>query len=140
MANTGFHIFDRTVQKTNQILTDIEKDLDWEDRREQTYSALRFTLHALRDRLQVNASANFAAQLPMLVKGIYFDGWDPANVPEKMDKEEFMDSIQENFNYSVESLEDVVKVVLDNLLKNIDERSAKDVKDSLPSDIANLLE
>lgn len=140
MANTGFHIFDRTVQKTNQILTDIEEDLDWQDRREQTYSALRLTLHALRDRLQVNASANFAAQLPMLIKGIYFDGWDPANVPQKMDKEEFMDSIQENFNYSVESLENVVRVVLDNLLKNIDEGSAKDVKDSLPSDIAKLLE
>jgi uncharacterized protein (DUF2267 family) len=139
MANTGFHIFDKTVQKTNQILTDIEEDLNWQDRREQTYSALRFTLHALRDRLQVNASANFASQLPMLIKGIYFDGWDPANVPQKMDKEEFLSSIQENFNYSVESLEEVVKVVLNNLLKHMDEGIAKDVKDSLPSDIATLL-
>jgi uncharacterized protein (DUF2267 family) len=75
----------------------------------------------------------------MLIKGIYFDGWDPANVPQKMDKEEFLSSIQENFNYSVESLEDVVKVVLNNLLKHMDERIAKDVKDSLPSDIATLL-
>lgn len=139
MANTGFHVFDRTVQKTNQLLADIEEDLDWQDRREQTYSALRFTLHALRDRLQVNASANFASQLPMLVKGVYFDGWDPANVPQKMDKEEFLDRIQEKFNYSVESLEEVVKVVLDNLIKHMDERTAKDVKDSLPSDIADLL-
>ena len=82
MSNTGYRAFDATVDKTNQVLKAIEEAYQWpKERRQQSYAALRAVLHALRDRLPVQESADLAAQLPVLIRGIYYEGWDPARVP-----------------------------------------------------------
>lgn len=75
MSGTGFRVFDSTVQKTNVVLRAIEEAYGWPaDRRIQSYTALRAVLHALRDRLPVEESADVAARLPMLLRGLYYDG------------------------------------------------------------------
>ena len=71
---------DSTVQQTNEWLKAIGEELGWEDRR-RAYRALRDTLHALRDYLVVDESAQLAAQLPLLVRGVYYESWDTSNVP-----------------------------------------------------------
>ncbi len=140
MSNTGFTIFDKTFQKTNKILTGIEEEFDWDDRREQSYTALRTVLHTLRDRLPVNQATNFVAQLPMLTKGIYFDGWDPANVPIKMDQKEFINNVQENFPYSIDtSISKFIQVVLDKVLEETDPNIKESLKESLPPEINEFL-
>jgi uncharacterized protein (DUF2267 family) len=71
--------FSTTVEKTNRILKDIEKAYGWpKELRNQSYAALSAVLHSLRDRLTVDESDQLAAQLPLLVRGMYFDGWDLA--------------------------------------------------------------
>jgi uncharacterized protein (DUF2267 family) len=47
------------------------------ERRNQSYAALGAVLHALRDRLTVEETAQLGAQLPMLVRGIFYAEWDP---------------------------------------------------------------
>ena len=51
---------------------------------------LRAWLHCLRDRLSVEVAAHFAAQLPELLRGVFFDGWNPARVPHKYDRAEYV--------------------------------------------------
>jgi uncharacterized protein (DUF2267 family) len=69
---TGFASFSTTVDKTNRILREIEEAYGWpKERRNQSYDALRGVLHALRDRLTVEEAAQLAAELQMLVRGIY---------------------------------------------------------------------
>jgi uncharacterized protein (DUF2267 family) len=102
MSRTGYRSFDTTVDKTNRILKKIEESYGWpKERRNQSYNALRAVLHALRDRLTVDESADFAAQLPMLVRGVYYDGWDPSRVPKKMNRDDFLDQIRNEVPYQV---------------------------------------
>lgn len=141
MTTTGFSNFDKTVQKTNELLDSIEKEFGWEDRRGESYSVLREILHALRDRLGINESAHFASQLPMLLRGVYYDGWDPAKVPMKMDRDEFLNRIRTNLNYSFdEDMESIVRMVFDKIFESTNENSRISLIASLPEDIATLLQ
>jgi uncharacterized protein (DUF2267 family) len=80
--STGLAVFDTTVQDANLWLEEVESQLGHCERQE-AYVALRATLHALRDRLPAQAAVNFAAQLPMILRGLYFEGW---TLPEKPDR------------------------------------------------------
>lgn len=79
-AATTVDAIETTIQKTYEWLDEIDRQLGSDDRRE-AYLALRGTLHALRDHFVVDECAQFAAQLPLLVRGVYYDGWDPSDVP-----------------------------------------------------------
>lgn len=141
MVQTGFPSFDTTVDKTNRILREIEEEYGWpKDRRNQSYAALRGVLHALRDRLTVEESAQFAAQLPMLVRGIYYEGWDPSKVPVKIDREEFMARVRQEFPYDTEvGTEPLVQAVLGALKRQVTDGEWEDIKSTVPKQLATVM-
>jgi uncharacterized protein (DUF2267 family) len=73
-------LIDRSVEKTNVWLSQLAEELGSEDRK-AAYHVLRAYLHAVRDRLTVNEAAQLAAQLPELIRGIYYEGWVPSRTP-----------------------------------------------------------
>jgi uncharacterized protein (DUF2267 family) len=77
MSATGLDVFDTTVQESNSWLKIVMEELGTDDRH-VAFGALRATLHALRDRMGVMNAIHFAAQLPMLLRGAYYEGWRPA--------------------------------------------------------------
>lgn len=140
MGNTGLEEFDNTIQKTNELLKEIEAAFGWESRRNQSYAALKAVLHTLRDRLPVEEAVQLGEQFPMLIRGMYYEGWKPSRVPIKMHKEEFLQNIRTQFPFSVEGqIEDVIKVVLGALRKYISFGEAQDIVSMLPKDIVELV-
>ena len=73
---TGLAVFDTTVQESNEWLREIERLLQPCDR-QQAYGALRGVLHTVRDRLPPDGVAGLSAQLPMLLRGLFLEGWKP---------------------------------------------------------------
>ncbi|MCG5469417.1 DUF2267 domain-containing protein [Micromonospora zamorensis] len=141
MADSMISAFESSLDKTNLILKDIENAYGWpKERRNQSYAALRTVLHLLRDRLPVDESVEFAQQLPVLVRGIYFDGWVPSDVPIKLNRDDFLYEVRQGFPYDAEGgPERVTQVVLDTLRRHVTQGEWQDVKDTMPKDLAMMM-
>ena len=73
-------VLDRSVEKANIWINDVATELGTTDRHE-AYRALRAFLHVLRDRLPVAETAQLSSQLPLLVRGVFYENWRPAGTP-----------------------------------------------------------
>jgi len=90
-------VFETTLQKTNLWLKEISDLMHWDDHH-KAYHGLRAVLHVLRDRLPVAETAHLGAQLPILVRGFYYDNWKPVATPTKIKTaQEFYDAVKDNF-------------------------------------------
>ena len=139
MSNTGITAFDSTIQTTNVWLNDLTDRMGWQDKH-RAYHALRLVLHALRDRLPVDQAAALGAQLPMLVRGFYYEGWHPGGKPVKeRKKEEFLAHVATAFRDDPDvNPEEVARAVFHVIAKHVTPSEIKHVKITLPGEIRSL--
>ena len=74
MSKTGLSVFDKTIQETHIWLKNLMDRLGTDDR-QLAFSILRATLHGVRDRVGPESATHLGAQLPLLVRGVYYEGW-----------------------------------------------------------------
>ncbi|OGS18569.1 MAG: hypothetical protein A2219_05235 [Elusimicrobia bacterium RIFOXYA2_FULL_50_26] len=139
MTVTGLEAFDSTVQKTNLWLKDIMIELNTDDRH-HAMIALRAVLHTVRDRLMLSEAVELGAQLPLLVRGIYFEGWHPAKKQLKeRHKDQFFAHVTHYFRNEPDvDAEKVVRAVFKVLAHRISEGEIEDVKHLLPVELREL--
>jgi uncharacterized protein (DUF2267 family) len=138
MSTTGLEVFDRTMHITNEWLRDLIQLIECGDRQE-AYVALRATLHALRDRLTVEESAQLAAQLPMLVRGFYYEGWDPTGKPEAdRHLDQFLARIEAELAPHELDPEQAARAVFMLLANRISEGEIEEVAQTMPREIREL--
>jgi uncharacterized protein (DUF2267 family) len=90
MTTGQLDVIDRSVEQAHIWINDVADGFGTDDR-QLAYRILRAFLHAVRDRVTVEESAQLAAQLPLLVRGIYYEGWRPAATPQSYrDRETFL--------------------------------------------------
>jgi len=139
MSATSLDVFDTTLHKTNILLNDLMGALGTEDRHE-AYTALRATLHALRDRLGVEEVAQLGAQLPLLIRGLYYEGWDPTAKPvRERHLEQFLDRISREIrgNHRLDP-EQAARAVFIALAEHVSSGEIDDIKSALPAEIRRL--
>lgn len=91
-------VVDKTVQETYEWIRDVLRETGWEDRH-YALQALRGVLHAVRDEITADQSGHLAAQMPILVRGLYFEGWDPSRTPaDDRSAQAFLDRIRPDFS------------------------------------------
>lgn len=79
-------------------------------------------------------------QLPMLLRGVYYEGWKPSETPKKANRAEFIEEIRRGFPFSMEeSIEYLIGVILTALKKHISLGEAEDIKSELPKDIRQIV-
>jgi len=136
MSNTGITAFDSTLHTTNVWLNDLTDRMGWQDKH-RAYHALRAVLHALRDRLSVDQTAALGAQLPMLIRGFYYEGWHPGGKPVKeRKKEEFLAHVATAF--PDDNPEEVVRAVFQVIAKHVTPGEIMHVRINLPGEIRSL--
>lgn len=72
--STGLAVFDTTVAETNVWLNELQARLH-PCSRQDAYTALRAALQTLRDHLPPEGVLSLSAQLPLLLRGVYLEGW-----------------------------------------------------------------
>jgi len=115
-------LLNRNIHKTFEWLRDIENNTQWEyEDKARALDILRVVLHELRDNLMLNDLAHFSAQLPTVIKGILFEGWNPNHSLRK--EGEFAESIKAHLpQVYVEGtdINQAIKSVFLTIDKNID--------------------
>ncbi len=94
MSANSLEVFDKTLQTTHVWLNEIMEELGPD--RQVAWKVLSTVLHKLRDRLPIGLAANLGSQLPLLVRGVYYDQFEPAKLPTQCDShEEFAAEVAE---------------------------------------------
>jgi len=138
MSCTDAGVFDATLRKSAEWVREAREGLDSTDAH-VGYLALRAVLHTLRDRLPVNAAVHLGAQLPMLIRGLYYEGWSPSNKPLPLDYEDFLDAIREHFTHPDRPHPvQIIDAVLNVLSRHVSPGEIADIQRTLPNDLREL--
>jgi len=137
MSANGLEVFDKTLQTTNIWLDQVMERLGPD--RQVAWKALSTVLHKLRDRLPVEEAAHLGAQLPLLVRGVYYDQYQPARQPVRCNREEFVAEVTEWLaDTRPVDPEEAIRAVFDVLSRNIDTGQIEKIKAILPEGIRDL--
>lgn len=139
MSAQGLEVIDRTVQSTHEWINELAERVEWRDRR-HTLLLLRSTLTSLRDMLDHDEAAHLSAQLPILIRGFYFEGWRPSTTPlADRSKEGFVRRVAERFKGSPAFAgEKNIREVFRLLNNRISEGEVGDVRAALPTALRSL--
>lgn len=138
MSVTGLSTFDETLQLSNIWLNELMDQLDWDDKR-RAYRVLRAVLHALRDRLTAHEAVHLGAQLPMLIRGLYYEDWHMKDAaPTERTKSAFLSHIKEELRDPRVDAERSAREVFALLTHKIAAGEIEDVKRMLPLEVREL--
>jgi uncharacterized protein (DUF2267 family) len=138
MTATGLDVFDKTLHTTNtwldQLMADVGPD------RQTAWHVLGAVLRTLRDRLPLGLAAHLGAQLPLLVRGLYYDQWRPNEQPLKLrSQEEFLAHVSRGLDgarpVDVNAATQSVFCVLNHY---VDPDQVENVREALPEQIRAL--
>ena len=82
MSAQGLEAIDHTVHLTHEWINELTERLGWTSKR-SALRLMRAVLFQIRDRLSQDELAQFSAQVPLLVRGMLFEGWVPKKTPLK---------------------------------------------------------
>ena len=138
MSATGLDVFDKTLQTTHVWLNEIGETIGPDKQR--CYHALRAVLFALRDRLTTEETFHLSAQLPMLVRGIFWDAYRPAGKPERIrSREEFLQKVMDRIgDIGPIGPQDCARAVFRVLDRHIPQGEMAKVKEMLPEQVRSL--
>lgn len=138
MSHTRVQSIEHTIQTTNRWLADLAEEIGTEDR-DFAQRVLKTWLHAVRDGLTVDSAAHFAAQLPDLLRGVYYNGWSPSHVPIRRSREEFVEHFARSGRIAFSDVPKLASAVTAVLCRELAEQPVMHVLDRLPHDVRALL-
>ena len=139
--------FDAYINKANTFIKEVAIEIGEPDNKDKAGRVLRAVLHALRSRLTAEESIHMLAQLPLLIKGVFVDGWhlSPIN-HEEPTYSDFLSEVkkyggvlgEKDFDNDENSIR-MIRGVLHVLRKYMSEGEMRNLKFQLPEEIAEVI-
>lgn len=138
MSTTGLEAFDKTLHLTHIWLDEIVARIGPD--KQVAWRVLGAVLHVLRDRLQPDLSAHLASQLPLLVRGLYYDQYQPSGQPSQVDRAEDFTQRVAAILHDIRPVdpEEAAKAVLMVLSQHLSDGQLENIRHALPKGIAAL--
>jgi uncharacterized protein (DUF2267 family) len=139
--------FDKHCQEANRFIKDLALQLGTPDDTDHAIRILRCVFKALRRRIIPDESLHIISQLPLILKGLYVDGWD-INEPlsEAKTFDEFLFDIRNNTetNAGIDFANDElarkkITIVFSALKEFVSEGELDHIRDELPKEIAEIV-
>jgi uncharacterized protein (DUF2267 family) len=139
VSAAGLESIDHTVQLTHRWIKELDELLGWHNKH-RSYRLLRTVLQAIRDWLPTNEVADFAAQLPSLLRGVYYEHWRPATTPVRQrDRAAFVARIDHAFvGDPIMYTPEAVSLTFEFLSRKVGAGEIEDVRHALPADLRAL--
>lgn len=136
-------VFARTAHKSQEWIREMQKELKWVSG-DNAYHLLRAVLQSLRDQMSIHEAAHFAAQLPILLRGTFYEGWNPQISELCGDtKDEFLKSVKTKMGplgTPKFELESGVLVALNVIKKHISAGEMKDLTGMVEPSLRSFIE
>lgn len=139
MSAQGLQVIDHTVQLTHEWINELTDRLDWSHQKD-ALRLMRVVMHQVRDHLQPDELAQFSAQLPLLIRGMLFEGWVPKRTPlRQRDAKVFVEEIEQDVGAMLEyrGTEDI-QAVFKLLNARLSRGETNDIRANLPGPIRDL--
>lgn len=136
--------FEKYAATANEIVSKLAENLKIST--DKAGRLLAAVLYALRSRISIDESLQIIAQLPMALKAVYVDQWDPWHSFRRIHRvEEFISELRRNDKTDAEELQDeewarrVVKAAFTTLSHYLADEEFKDILAVLPDDLKELI-
>lgn len=138
MSETGLDVFDKTLQKTHVWLDEFMEERPGTSK-QAAWHTLNATLRTLRDKLPADLAAHFAAQLPLLLRGAFYEQYDPARQPLPLrSQEDFLRQVQSTPGMTERVDTDMVAAVLRVVSRQVDPGLTDKLRQALPEETRSL--
>jgi uncharacterized protein (DUF2267 family) len=129
-------LFEKMNQHAMSWVSDMMAELRTEDPHKALH-ALRAGLHAMRDLLTVDGAAHLSAQLPMLIRGMFFEEWDPSRDPLRVrHAADFLPLVREKYAPRADApADDIVIALLRVLGRHVSAGEVAKVMMNLPEEL-----
>jgi uncharacterized protein (DUF2267 family) len=139
--DTSVRQINQATQQAHDWLRDLAGREPFQNH-DQAYSLLRAVLHTVRDRLTAEEVAHLGSQLPMIVRGFYFEGWRPALAPNDFSTiEAFLERVRSCLGTGTAmdvNLREATLETLRFLADHVDSGEMRHVVNQMPAEIKTL--
>lgn len=139
MSTERFTLFEETMQTSSLWLRELADGAGEADER-RAYQLLGAALQALRDRLPPEEAVQLGAQLPVVIRGLFYDDWHPEDTPKKTHTlQEFLDRVAARHDFAInQDMESAVRAAFEVINRNVSVGEVLSLIRALPAELREL--
>lgn len=148
MSNPQQPEFEKFIHEAHEYFNHLASELGHPNEQKRVVIIWRAVMHTIRDRIHMSEALDLASPLPMILKGMFIEGWKFRDKPlynfDTLDEMKTQVKAHQNrygeakFDWS-KSTEEIISITLDSLTKYVPAEQLEQIRNQLPKDIKRVV-